>query len=69
MADDDKAKKFAEELKDLVGKHFGSLPSSEVEPFGMQLRQVLPYVDSSKGITGTTTTVTLYPTLDTDPPD
>ena len=66
----DKADAFVEELRGLVKKHYGSLAENEVEPIGMHLRQLLPTLDASSAADVTTTaTVTLYPSLDTDPPD
>ncbi len=63
----DKAQAFAKDLKDLVGRHYGSLSEAEVEPFGMGLRQALPTVTAATGTVTTTVTVSLP--LDTDPAD
>lgn len=64
----EKADAFAQELKALVQKHYGSLGKSEVEPFGMQVRKSLPTAAASA--TGSvTTTVTVTIPLDSDPPD
>ena len=66
----EKADAFVSDLRAVVEKHFGKIEATEVEPLGMQLRQVLPAVsyDTTANIT-TTTTVTVYPSLDTDPAD
>lgn len=65
-----KADAFVKDLKALVEEHYGKLAPEEVEPFGMRLREAMPIIDPTKSSYITTTvTISIYPPLDTDPPD